>query len=89
MSAKRCRLTVLPQVKSLTIKLSAKLSARVSRLARARNVSQSDVVRAAIEAYGANQKGSVGEAAAALRGSLKGLPRDLSSNRKHLDGYGR
>lgn len=75
-------------MKSFTIKLSAKLSARVSRLARARNVSQSEVVREALEAYSSNQKGSVGEAAAALRGSLKGLPRDLSSNRKHLAGYG-
>ena len=76
-------------MKSLTIKLTARLSARVSRLARARNVSQSEVVREALEEYGANQKGSVGEAAAALRGTFKGLPRDLSSNRKHLEGYGK
>lgn len=75
-------------MKSLTIKLSSKLSARVSRIARARNVSQSEVVRAALESYSANQQGSVADACAALRGALKGLPRDLSSNRKHLDGYG-
>ena len=75
-------------MKSLTIKLSAKLSARVSRIARARNVSRSDVVRDALEAYGANEEGTLGEAAAALRGTIKGLPRDLSSNSRHLRGYG-
>ncbi len=75
-------------MKSLTIKLSDLLSARVSRLARARNVTRSEVVRDALEAYSENQKGSLGEAAASLRGSLKGLPKDLSSNSRHLKGYG-
>ena len=75
-------------MKSLTIKLSARLSARVSRLALARNVSQSDVVRDALEVYSAHQQGTLGEAAALLRGSLKGLPRDLSTNPRHLKGYG-
>jgi predicted transcriptional regulator len=75
-------------MESMSIKLPRALSAKVSRLAKRRNVSRTEVVRDALEAYTAQEGASAGSAASDLKGCLKGLPRDLSTNRKHLKGYG-
>jgi predicted transcriptional regulator len=72
----------------MSIKLPKTLSSKVARLAKRRNVSRTDVVRDALEAYTAQEGVSPAGAAADLRGCLKGLPRDLSTNPKHLKGYG-
>ena len=73
---------------SMSIKLPKSLSAKVSRLAKRRNVSRTEVVRNALEAYTASETASVASGVSDLKGCLKGLPRDLSTHRKHLEGYG-
>lgn len=75
-------------MESMSIKLPRTLSAKVARLAKRRNVSRTEVVRDALEAYTAAEGSSVGSAVSDLKGCLKGLPRDLSTNPKHLKGYG-
>ena len=72
----------------MSIKLPRTLSAKVTRLARRRNVSRTEVVRDALEAYTGAEGSSAGSAVSDLKGCLKGLPRDLSTNHKHLKGYG-
>jgi hypothetical protein len=73
---------------AMSIKLPRSLSARVSQVARRRNVTRTQVVREALELYvrdeGAPRAGRLDD----LKGCLKGLPRDLSTNAKHLKGYG-
>ncbi len=72
----------------MTVKLPRQLSAKVARSARKRRVSRSQVVRDALQAM--NEAGpSVGDLAGDLFGSVGGGPTDLSTNPKHLKGYGR
>lgn len=73
---------------SMSIKLPRALRERVARIAKRRNVSRTEVVRDALEAYTLSDKGSASASARDLRGCLKGLPRDLSSSPRHLKGYG-
>lgn len=75
-------------MESMSIKLPRALSAKVSRLARRRNVSRTEIVRDALEVYTAEEGSSAGSAVNDLKGCLKGLPRDLSTNPRHLKGYG-
>lgn len=75
-------------MESMSIKLPRTLSAKVSRLAKRRNVSRTEIVRDALEAYTRAEGSTAGSAVSDLKGCLKGLPRDLSTNRKHLEGYG-
>lgn len=75
-------------MESMSIKLPRTLSAKVSRIARRRNVSRTEVVRDALEAYTSREGSSAATAVSDLKGCLKGLPRDLSTNHKHLKGYG-
>ncbi len=75
-------------MESMSIKLPRTLSAKVSRLARRRNVSRTEIVRDALEAYTAVEGSSAASAVSDLKGCLKGLPRDLSTHHKHLEGYG-
>jgi metal-responsive CopG/Arc/MetJ family transcriptional regulator len=78
-------------MKTISLKLSAELHTRLALLSQTRNVAKSEVVRAALEAYLAGDNGSepsCAELAGDLVGSLRG-PVDLSTNPKHLRGYGR
>lgn len=75
-------------MESMSIKLPRTLSAKVTRLAKRRNVSRTEIVRDALEAYTAETGSSAGSAVSDLKGCLKGLPRDLSTNPMHLKGYG-
>lgn len=79
-------------MKTLSLKLSDELDARLARVSRDRGAAKSEVVRDALEAYFAgNQNGSrvsCADLAGDLIGSLEG-PADLATNPKHLRGYGR
>jgi hypothetical protein len=75
-------------MESMSIKLPRALSAKVSRLAKRRNVSRTEIVRDALEAYAASESAAAGSAVSDLKGCVKGLPRDLSTNPRHLEGYG-
>lgn len=72
----------------VSIKLPEELDEQLSKIARRRNASRSAILREALEAFARGSHPSVAEVAGDLVGSLKG-PRDLSSNSKHLAGYGK
>ncbi len=73
---------------SMTIKLPARLSARVVRLARERKVSRSELIRQAIEAYSPETGDTIVDRFGHLAGAGKRLPRDLSTDKRHLKGFG-
>ncbi len=83
------RHTARSKLKTLSIKVPAALSARVVKLARSRNSTVSAVVRDAIERYAPEEGLSFADAARDLIGSLNAGPGDLSTNPKHMKGFGR
>ena len=78
-------------MKTLSLKLSESLLAKLTSVARERGESRSALLREAIEKYitGDNHvsKGSCLDLAKNLVGCVKG-PVDLSFNKKHMRGYG-
>jgi hypothetical protein len=75
-------------MKTVSVKLSPPLARWLSHRARELKRTQSDLVRAALEQQRAGQgDASCHDLARDLCGSFKG-PRDLSTNPKHLDGFG-
>ena len=69
------------------MKLPENLDAQLTDLAKRRNASRSAIMREALELLARGTGTSVTAAAADLVGSLRG-PKDLSTAKKHLDGYG-
>ena len=80
-------------MRTVTLKLPEGLASRLNAVVRRRSMTRSAVLREALEAHLGSAlgegRGSCLELASDLIGSLRGLPRDLSSNRRHLKGYGR
>jgi Arc/MetJ-type ribon-helix-helix transcriptional regulator len=82
-------------MRTITVKIPETLVARLAALVRRRATSQSAVVRRALEAHleqsaaPGGGEGSCLDLARDLAGSLRGGPRDLSSHKRHLKGYGR
>jgi Arc/MetJ-type ribon-helix-helix transcriptional regulator len=79
-------------MKTLTVRLPDTLVAEIEAESRARQVTKSDVVRERLSAPSStgDQRPPSLQAIAHLIGSVKGLPADLSTNKKkHLKaGYG-
>ena len=79
-------------MRTITLKLPDGLATRLSATVRRRGVSTSALVREALEDCLGDESeehaGSCLELASDLRGLLDG-PSDLSSNPRHLKGYGR
>ena len=71
----------------VSIKLPEDLDNELSEIARRRNATRSAVLREALEAFARGPRRSVTAAAGDLVGSLEG-PRDLSTSKKHMAGYG-
>ena len=79
---------------TLTIKLPGALDAALTQASEHQHLSKSELVRRALAAYlGQTQATSGAPSALALAGDLVGCfaggPPDLSSNPRHLDGFGR
>lgn len=78
-------------MKTLSLKLSEAVDSQLSAIARQRCSNKSEVVRSALDAYLADKsvtpQGSALDLAGDLVGTLEG-PADLSSEAKHLQGYG-
>lgn len=79
-------------MRTISLKLPEDLIADLQREAKARRVTKSGLVRESIEAA-LHSRSSHGAAscydlARDLAGAVKGLPRDLASNRKYMDGFG-
>ena len=79
-------------MKTLSLKLPESLIVKLDSTAKKRGESRSALIREAIETFISEadyiKKGTCLDLAKDLVGSLKG-PVDLSSNKKHMLGYGR
>ncbi len=77
---------------TISLKLPDRLLERLEAESRARGTTKSSLVREcleqSLEARPAAQKASCYDLAHDLAGSLKGLPRDLATNPKHMEGFG-
>jgi len=76
----------------ISLKLPEDLLADLEREAKARRVSKSALVRESVEEALRNRPrrgaASCYDLARDLAGSVKGLPRDLASNPKYMEGFG-
>jgi Arc/MetJ-type ribon-helix-helix transcriptional regulator len=75
-------------MRTVSFKLPQKLDEALDELARKRNATRSELVREAIEALAKGKRRSVTAAVEARTLGVDG-PADLSSNPKHLAGYGK
>jgi len=77
---------------TVTVKLPLALASQLSTQAREKRVSKSALIRASLEKTLANGKSrrrpTFGERVGHLAGSVKGLPKDLSTNKKYMEGFG-
>lgn len=76
----------------ITIRIPQSLSKRLKKQAGMKGRPESEVVREALESYlgQSSTPGSAYDLArdAGLIGCVRGAPRDLSTKRKHFDGFG-
>jgi Arc/MetJ-type ribon-helix-helix transcriptional regulator len=79
-------------MRTISLKVPDDLLADLKREAKARRVSKSAVVRESVEAaLRRRSRGSAGscyDQARDLAGSVKGLPRDVGTNPKYMEGFG-
>jgi metal-responsive CopG/Arc/MetJ family transcriptional regulator len=77
----------------ITVRVPGTLGARLRDRSRAKGQSPSELVRVALENYlgAADDDRSAYELAeaAGLIGCARGLPKDLSTNPRHLEGFGK
>ena len=80
-------------MKVLSLKVPEQLDRKLAAVVKRRGTPKSTVVREALERYVDEsreiRRGSFLDLAGDLVGCVKDAPADLSSNSKHLDGYGR
>jgi predicted DNA-binding protein len=77
----------------ITVRVPVTLEARLRNRSRGKGQTPSDVVRLALENY-LNETSDLGSAyeladAAGLIGCVGRAPKDLSTNRRHFEGFGR
>ena len=75
-------------MRTVSFKLSDRLDDALSDLARRRKSTRSALVREALEAFATGKRRSVTAMVDKLEQSLDG-PADLSTNPKHMAGYGK
>jgi len=69
-------------VKTLTVRLPDALVVEIEEESRSRRISKSDIVRERLSRKGVGQDVGMRAVIADVVGSVKGLPRDLSSKKK-------
>jgi Arc/MetJ-type ribon-helix-helix transcriptional regulator len=79
---------------TLTVKIPSRLERELAALSERAHMTRSEIVRQAIQQYLQARAEGVGlpsalDQAGDLVGCFAGGPADLSSNRAHLDGFGR
>ncbi len=79
-------------VNTISLKLPGELLELLEKEARSRRTTKSALIRESLEkaliGRPTGDKASCYELASDLAGSVKGLPRDLATNPKHLEGFG-
>ena len=82
-----------PGIKTISLKLPDRLLELLEKESRTRRTTKSSLVRECLEkTLGARPAGgdtSCYDLARDLAGSVKGLPRDLATNPKYMEGFGR
>jgi predicted DNA-binding protein len=78
----------------ITVRVPIELGARLRGHSRRKGQTPSDLVRVALENYLEEEAGTAGSAfelaeAAGLIGYAQRAPKDLSTNRRHFDGFGK
>ena len=77
----------------ISVRVPAKMVRRLKERSRATGARESDVVREALEEYlskSANEKTAYERALeAGMIGCAKGLPKDLSTNKRYFKGFGK
>ncbi len=77
---------------TISVKIPEKLKLRMDHESNQRGISKSRLIREALEqAFGSEEftaEATVFDITSDLCGSVTGGPYDLSSNKKHLEGYG-
>ena len=76
-------------MRTASFKLTEQLDEALTKLARRRGASRSALVREAIAAFAVDRTRTVTAAVDALSAPLDGGPRDLSTNPKHMAGFGK
>jgi predicted DNA-binding protein len=80
-------------VNTISLKLPDRLLELLEKESRARRTTKSSLVRESLEktlaARGSEAKATCYDLARDLAGSVKGLPRDLATHPKHMEGFGR
>jgi hypothetical protein len=78
---------------TVCVKLPEVLEMKLRRIAERRKTTKATILRAALSEYPEDSLGEIGpschDLAKHLSGCLSGGPRDLSWNKKHLQGYGK
>lgn len=79
-------------MRTISVKLPDELLSQLARVAKARRVTKSSLVKESLE-KGLHESPSARavscyDLARDLAGSVKGLPRDLADNPKYMDGFG-
>jgi len=78
---------------TMTVKLPPVTSSRLAAVAKARRVSKSQIVREALDKHlksnGKAGRPSFYDLTSDLLGCYQGKHRDLSTNPKHMEGYGK
>ena len=77
---------------AISMKIPQSLVYKLDVISRRRGISRSELARDAIAKYVVEAevaKGSVLERASHLAGIVKGGPPDLSTNKKHMEGFGK
>ena len=79
-------------MRTISVKLPDELLAQLAREAKVRRVTKSSLVRESLvrdlREEPSTTAGSCYDLAHDLAGSLKGLPKDLASNPKYMEGFG-
>ncbi len=75
-------------MRTISLKIPETTERTLTRLAKEQKTTRSAVIRMAIEALAAQKARPVRGFAPDLRGTLEG-PGDLSTNKRHMEGYGR
>jgi hypothetical protein len=78
-------------MQTISLKFPEDLLAELEREAKARRVSKSALVRESVEValrQRSRRGASCYDMARDLAGTVKGLPRDLASNPRYMDGFG-
>jgi predicted DNA-binding protein len=78
-------------MQTISMRLPDDLLSELDRAAKARRVTKSEIVRESLEKALRVQRGkavSCYDLAPDLAGKLKGLPKDLATNPKYMEGFG-